>query len=247
MEWGFMTPAHILSLLCAALMIIGVYFAIRNRSERVQTIVLGILSLWGVAAIVFNLLKWGSPLEYLPLHLCSINALLLPFAVVTRNKKLGNLLLVWCLGALAALVMNHEMMTATLFSEPFIFYYFPHVFEFGIPVLLFKLKLVEKDPRCIGSTLRTTVLIYSGVHLCNKVINILCAAAGSGIRVNYMFSVNPSNPVIAAFYRLVPYEYWYTYLVLPIIAVYLLAVYAPQIRSMHRGTHPVSMRRKAAH
>jgi len=241
-----MTPAHILSLLCAALMIIGVFFAVRNRSRRVQTIVLGILSLWGIAAIVFNLLKWGSPLEYLPLHLCSINALL-PFAVVTRSKKLGNLLLVWCLGALAALVMNHEMMTATLFSEPFIFYYFPHVFEFGIPVLLFKLKLVEKDPKCIGSTLSTTVLIYTGVHLCNKVINALCAAAGSGIRVNYMFSVNPSNPVIGAFYRVIPCEYWYMYLVLPIVAVYLLAIYAPELRAVYRGNRSGNMRRKMAH
>lgn len=246
MQWGFMTPAHIGTLLAAAAMIVGLYYILRSRSRRVQTAVLAALSLWGVAAIVFNLVRWGSPVEYLPLHLCSINALLLPFAVLTRNKTLGNLLLVWCLGALAALVMNHEMMTATLFSEAFVFYYFPHVFEFGIPVLLFKLKLVQKDARCIGSTLTLTVLIYTFVHLCNKLINAWCAAAGSSVRVNYMFSVSATHPVMALFYRLVPYEYWYLYLALPIVMLYLLAVYAPQLRALYRTRRTAKLRRKTA-
>lgn len=247
MQWGFMTPAHIATLAAAALMILGLYFALRNRAKKVQTAVLAALSLWGIAAIVWGLVRWGSPLEYLPLHLCSINAMLLPFAVLSRNKTLGNLLLVWCLGALAALILNHEMMTTALFSEAFVFYYFPHVFEFGIPVLLFKLKLVEKDARCIGATLTLTMLIYSFVHLCNKLINAWFASRGSGVRVNYMFSVSPTNPLVAAFYQLVPYEYWYMYLVLPIVGLYLLAVYAPQLRRLYRSRHAAKIRRKMAH
>ena len=193
---------HGFLLVLGAAMIFGLYFILKGKSQRIQTMVLGILSFSGNAAVIYNLLMWGTPLEYLPLHLCSINAMLLPFAVVTRNKQLGNLLLVWCLGALVALVMNHEMMGVELFSEAFAFYYFPHVFEFGIPLLLFKLKLVEKDPKCIGSTLSLTMAIYTLVHLCNKLINARCAAVSSGIRVNYMFSVSPTNPVVAMFYRL---------------------------------------------
>lgn len=46
---------------------------------------------------------WGSPYEYLPLHLCSLTALVLPVAVFTT---LGNLLLLWLLGAVMALVVN---------------------------------------------------------------------------------------------------------------------------------------------
>jgi len=96
-------------------------------------------------AMVFNLVNWGSPLEYLPLHLCSLNALVLPFAVFTRNKTLGNLLLLWSLGALAAVVVNTAQADFEVFSATFCFYFFPHVLEFGIPILLFKLGLVEKD------------------------------------------------------------------------------------------------------
>jgi hypothetical protein len=160
--------------------------------------------------------------------------MLLPIAVFTRNKTIGNLLLVWSLGALAALVLNFEMTNAELFGESFNVYFFPHVFEFGIPILLFKLGHIKKDPRCIGSTLSITMGIYTVVHLINKGINAWCAAEGimSGeelLQVNYMYSVTPEFPVLALFYRVIPCEYWYMYMVVPIVAVYLLLVYAPQL------------------
>ena len=235
MKWGSYGPIHLLSLAFAAAAVIGLYFILKNRSMMVKTIVLGILSFSGIAAIIFNLVDWNSPLEYLPLHLCSINALLLPIVVFTRNKQLGNLLLVWCLGALAALVVNQAQADSVVFSATFNFYFFPHVLEFGIPILLFKLKLVELDYKCIGSTLLLTILIYTGIHLCNVGLNAYCEAnqilnsAGEVIKVNYMYSLVPENPLLALFYQWVPYEYWYLYLIFPIVLVYLVIVYSGQI------------------
>ena len=235
MEWGSYGPIHLLSLAFAAAAVIGLYFILKNRSMMVKTIVLGILSFSGIAAIIFNLVDWNSPLEYLPLHLCSINALLLPIVVFTRNKQLGNLLLVWCLGALAALVVNQAQADSVVFSATFNFYFFPHVLEFGIPILLFKLKLVELDYKCIGSTLLLTIQIYTGIHLCNVGLNAYCEAnqilnsAGEVIKVNYMYSLVPENPLLALFYQWVPYEYWYLYLIFPIVLVYLVIVYSGQI------------------
>lgn len=253
MKWGFFTPTHIVTLILALVMNMGLYLLLKGRSKKVQTMALLPFSLLGVAAIVFNLVKWGSPLEYLPLHLCSINAVLLPIVVVTRNKTLGNLLLVWCLGALAALVMNFEMKDVELFSQTFFYYYFPHVFEFGVPLLLIKLGLIRKDPRCIGSTLLLTMLIYTGVHVCNKLINGYCFAndvvnsSGVLIQVNYMFSVVPSNPLVALFHKLVPYEYWYMYMVVPIVAGYLVVIYAPQLYALYQAKRNVrAVSRKTA-
>lgn len=234
MKWGFMTPAHIATLVLAAAILMGLYCFLKNKTAKTQTRVLFAFSLTGIAAIVYNLLRWNSPLEYLPLHLCSVNAMLLPAAVLTRNKTLGNLLLVWCLGALAALIANFEMAETELFGEAFVFYYFPHVFEFGIPVLLFKLKLVEKNRHCIGSTMAITMGIYTAVHVTNVAINHWCAAVGNGIRVNYMFSIEPTNPLVALFHRIIPYEYWHMYMVLPIVAVYLLVLYAPEFAAERR-------------
>ena len=233
--WGSFGIAHLLSLAGSVLIIIGLYYLLKNRSKETIRIILFVLSLSGIGAILYNLLAWNSPIEYLPLHLCSINAMLLPIAVLTRNKTIGNLLLVWCLGALVAIIANFEMAEATLFSESFNFYFFPHVFEFGIPVLLFKLGLVKKDPECIGSTLTITMLLYTMVHLCNLGINRYCALVGNGIRVNYMFSIEPTNPVIAMFHQLIPYEYWHMYLVLPIVGLYLILIYAPELTAKRRS------------
>jgi len=236
MTWGTFTPVHFVTLTAAAAILTGMYFALKKAPCWVQTAVLGVLSFSGIAAIIYNLVVWDAPLEYLPLHLCSINALLLPVAVLTRNKTMGNLLLVWCLGALAALILNHDMADTLLFGLPFCFYYFPHMFEFGIPLLMFALGHVKKDPKCILSTVGITAGIYTAVHFINLGINAYCAAnsisydAGESIvRVNYMFSVEPTNPLLALFHSILPGQYWYMYLVFPIIIVYLLAVYAPQL------------------
>ena len=235
MKWGSFGAVHIATLVLAAVIIIGLYFALRGASRRTQTAVLGVLSFSGIAAVVFNLLAWGSPLEYLPLHLCSLNALLLPIVVFTRSKLLGNLLLVWCLGALAALVVNMAQAEFELLSWTFAFYYFPHVLEFGIPVLLFRLGIIEKHPKYILSTLAITMAIYTGVHLCNLGLNAYLAAnnvldhAGEQLRVNYMYSLVPENPLLVLFRQVIPFDYWYMYMIVPILAVYLGIVYLPQL------------------
>ena len=129
---------------------------------------------------------------------------------------------------------ENNMAEAKLLDGPFCFYYFPHVLEFGIPILLFRLGLVEKDPKCIGSTLLITMVSYTLIHFVNVGLNNWFAANGSEVMVNYMFSVIPSNPLLALFYRLIPYAYWYMYLIVPVVAVYLLAVYAPQLLKKRR-------------
>ncbi len=235
MKWGSFGVVHIATLVLAAAIILGLYFALRRVSRKTQTIVLGVLSFAGIAAIIYNLVTWGSPLEYLPLHLCSINAILLPIVVFTRSKTWGNLLLVWCLGALAALVVNMAQAEYELNSWTFVFYYFPHVLEFGIPILLFALGIIEKHPKYILSTIAITMVIYTGVHLCNLGLNRYLAAnnvldyAGNLIQVNYMYSITPENPLLTLFWQVIPYEYWYMFMIIPILVVYLGIVYLPQI------------------
>ena len=84
MKWGSFGIVHIASLVLAALLSVGLYFALKKASMKVKTLVLGVLSFSGVAAVIFNLVTWNSPLEYLPFHLCSLNALVLPVAVLMQ-------------------------------------------------------------------------------------------------------------------------------------------------------------------
>jgi len=236
MKWGFFSITHIISLIVGVGIIVGLYFILRNKSQKTQIITLGILSFSGIAAIIYNLVAWNSPLEYLPLHLCSLNALILPITVLTKNKILGNVLLVWCLGALFALIVNSAMAETEIFSWQFFFYYFPHVLEFGIPILLFAFGLIEKDVKCIFTTVGITMVIYTIIHFINLglnnyfIENNILDYAGNVLQVNYMFSIKPENPLLDLFYKVIPYKYWYMYLIIPILVIYLSIIYFPQIK-----------------
>lgn len=235
MLWGSFGLVHLLSLLIGAGIIVGLYFLLRRFSVKTQTVVLGVLSFSGIAAIIFNLVAWGSPYEYLPLHLCSLTALVLPVAVFTRSKVLGNLLLLWSLGAIMALVVNTAQANFEILSATFFFYFFPHLLEFGIPILLFALGLVKKDIKCIGSTLLITLCVLILVHFANMALNSYFAAhqilnpSGALVQVNYMYTIKPENPVLGLFWSLIPYPFWYMLPVVLIILVYLGFVYLKQI------------------
>ena len=231
MAWGTFGAAHIATLIFAVILNITLYFILKKCSQKTQIIVLGILSLSGIAAIIYNLATWDSPLEYLPLHLCSLNAMVLPFAVVTRNKVLGNLTLLWSLGAAMALILNHSIAHAEIGGHIFCFYYFPHVFEASIPILLFKLGLCKLDAKCTFSTVGISAAVYTSVHLINLAINAYCKnnnivdAAGRIIDVNYMYSMAPDNPLLDLFYEWIPQPFWYMLPVIPIVLIYLGAIY----------------------
>jgi len=235
LTWGSFGIVHIASLVLGAGLIVGLYFLLKRFSQKVQTIVLGVLSFAGIAAIIFNLIVWDSPIEYLPFHLCSLNAMVLPVAVWTRNKPLNNLLIFWGLGALLALVVNTAQADFEIFSLTFAFYFFPHLLEIGIPMLMFKLKLVEKDMKCIISTVSITYAVYTVIHFINLALNRYCIEneildwAGNVVQVNYMYSIKPENPLLQLFYNIVPHSYWYMLLCLPIIVIYLALVYRRQI------------------
>jgi len=235
MVWGSFGIVHIASLVLGAGLLVGLYYLLRSRSQKMQTIVLGILSFSGIAAVIFNLVAWGSPYEYLPLHLCSLNALVLPVAVLTRNKTLNNLLLLWSLGAVMALVVNTAQADFELLSPTLFFYFFPHLLEFGIPILMFKLGLAEKDLRCIASTLLITLCVFALIHFGNLALNSyfvkeqILNPAGDLVQVNYMYSLRPENPLLALFWSWIPRQGVYMLPVLPICLVYLGFVYLKQI------------------
>ena len=241
MVWGSFGTVHLLSLVLSAGIIAGLYFLLRRCSRQVQSWVLGILSFSGLGAILYNLVAWGSPLEYLPFHLCSLTAMVLPFAVLTGSRVLNNLLLLWSLGALAALIINTAQANFLLLSPAFLLYYLPHTFEFGLVVLMFMLGRAKKDAKCILPTLGITCLAYTVAHFVNLAVNAyaeknaLLNPLGGPLRVNYMFSLVPENPLLQLFYHILPVPFWYMFLCIPIIAVYLCGVYAPElVRAIRR-------------
>ncbi|MBE6586179.1 MAG: hypothetical protein E7645_06610 [Ruminococcaceae bacterium] len=235
MLWGSFGVVHLISLAVSAGMIFGLYFLLKILPEKVRYWSLFVLSLAGISAIVFNLWAWDSPLEYLPLHMCSITAILLPVVVLTKSKYIGNLLLVWCLGAILALVMNQAQANYEIPSATFFFYFIPHTLEFAVTIYLFKFGYVKKDYKCIPATVGLTVAIYTLVHWANVALNHYCEVnqivdyAGNVLTFNYMFSMVPTTPIFELFWKMIPAPYWYMYVAIVIVVAYLLVLYLPQI------------------
>jgi uncharacterized membrane protein YwaF len=231
MTWGTFTPTHLASLASVGLFYVIMEWSLKRLPEKTQIWILGLLSLTGFAAGFYNLTTWGSPWEYLPLHLCSLNAMILPFAVFTRNKVLGNLLLLWSLGAAVALVLNGAVAACDIRSWTFFFYYTPHVMECIIPVLLFRLRLVKVRASCLWSTVGITMGAYTLIHWINVLLNDwfiraqITNPSGEIVQVNYMYSLYPTDPVLGMCWNLLPVPYWYMFLAVPIIIVYLALIY----------------------
>lgn len=234
MLWGSFGLVHLFSLIVGVFLNICIYYMIKKMPMKWQKMILLFISLLGIAAIVFNLFRWNSWFEYLPFHLCSLTALVLPMAILTQNKALNNLLLLWSLGALFALVVNTAQADFEIFSWTFFFYYFPHVFDCGIPLLLLKLNFYKKDYKAISTTLTITLITYTAVHLINLglnnylLVNDIRDWQGQIVQVNYMYSIKPENPLLQLFYDIIPFSYWYLYLAIPIIFVYLSLLYLPE-------------------
>ncbi len=232
LQWGTFTPVHIATLLLSAGMIVGLYFLLRNKSEKVQKNVLFALSLTGPAAVLYNILVWGlrsSVLEYLPLHLCAVSALLLPILTWRRSNFLGNLLPVYSIGALAALVFNTAQAEYKVFDQVFAVYYFHHTIELGLPILMLALGLVKIKPKYILPCVGVTFVMYTGIHFINVFLNAYTQAnqilnsAGEIVKVNYMYSLfHEWNPALMFLWNLVPegfQEYHYMLLALPVFAI----------------------------
>lgn len=233
MQWGSFTPQHIISLIISLAIAFGLHFILRNKKEKTQTIVLFCLSLIGPIALLHDLF-WGlqtSVLLYLPLHICSYNAILTPILVWTKNRFLGNLIPLFGVGAALSLIFNTVQAHYTVFSFVFLFHFLSHTLGYCIPFLMFSLGHVKPHPKYIFPCVGTTFGLYTLSHFANLIVNGILKAqnvldsAGELYQVNYMFSLgHADNPALAFFWSLIPYEYFYMLAVLPIIALAFAAM-----------------------
>ena len=49
--------------------------------------------------------------------------------------------------------------------------------------------------------------------------------AGNVIKVNYMYSIYPDNPLLNLFYSIIPHQYWYMYSAVLVVILYLGLIY----------------------
>ena len=243
--WGSFTPVHLVTLVIAVLIPIALHFSLRNAERKTQTIVLFILSLIGPFSLIYDIVLWGlptTPLQYLPLHICSYNALLTPILVLTRNKFLGNLLPLFSVGAAFALLFNSIQAEYSITTLVFLSYFLSHTFGTCLPFLMVSLGQVKISPKEILPCLGGTLAIYTVSHFLNLLIIDHLNATGLSEyvpNINYMFSIYPQgNPMLEFFWSIIPHSYFYMLMVMPIVVVYFLLMNVPNFIRMRKGRVP---------
>jgi riboflavin transporter FmnP len=116
--------------------------------------------------------------------------MVLPIAVFTRNKALHNLLLLWSLGAVMALVVNTAQANFEIFSKTFGFYFFPHLLEFGIPIMPSFIKFDFSElPALIASFAFGPIYGVVVCFLKNALHLLVTSTAGVGELANFLMGI----------------------------------------------------------
>ena len=165
---------------------------------------------------------WGE----LPLHLCNINMILIPIAVLRRSRPL----MCFCffvapLGALMALLMPGNGFDGySLLLPRMLGYYGTHfmiVIE-GLAIVCFGLYRPKfRDlPRTVLAALLITLVIFG--------INMLLRWSGLHPKANYFFSVETEgNFLLEIFYKWIPVPFLYLMPAVLILTPYMALITAP--------------------
>ena len=226
---------------------------LRNRSERTRQAVL--VFACAVTLIGFIVYKYYLSLdaEYniltanmggfnwwgeLPLHLCNINMILIPIAVLRKSRPLMSFcFFLGPLGAMMALAMPGNGFDGySLLLPRMLGYYGTHfmiVIE-GLAIVCFGLY----RPRF--RDLPRTVVAALAIELAVFIINLLLRWSGLHPKANYFFSVETEgNPLLEIFYGWIPLPYLYLLPSVVILSVYMLLITSAfAIADRIRGKEP---------
>ena len=215
--WGTFGTAHAISFILALSFILFLFFKLRKKSKRIQIITLFLLSLLGLISLVYNLVTADEIQKALPLNWWAVNAILLPFAILFRGKRLCNLLLLWSLSSLLRIGFL-EITGPEWFNAANILAFVTDVIGAGFVILLFELNLVNRDQKLLKPILWMSSIVYFCVCITNIILG-----------TNYMLSVQPVNNAFLAFlYSMFGVEHWYMLLALPFAALYMFFWYLPE-------------------
>ena len=239
-EFWIMTPLNPLFCvisLCFLLLLTVASLAVRRKSDRTRRLVLVIASV--VTLIGFFAYKYALSVDRdydrimaamngfnwwgeLPLHLCNINMILVPIAVMTDRRSLMSFcFFLGPLGALMALLMpGNGFEGYSILLPRMIGFYGTHFMVIIEALALATFGLYRPKFRDFPGTL-LTILIISVAVFC---VNLLFRATGLYPKANYFYSVETEgNFLLELFHRWIPIPYLYLmpcYLILcPYMAV----------------------------
>ena len=230
-----------LLLILFALLLMSASLLLRKRTEKTKQTVLVtacIMTLAGyfiykyalsfdrdydvITAAMGGFNWWGE----LPLHLCNINMLLIPVAVLRKSRPLMSFcFFLGPLGAMMALIMPGNGFDGySLFLPRMLGYYGTHfmiVIE-GFALVSFGLfrPRFSDMPRTVLTALAITLVIF--------LFNMLLRWSGLYPKANYFYSVETEgNFLLEIFHRIIPFPFLYLLPCIGILCVYMVLVTLP--------------------
>ena len=146
--------------------------------------------------------------------------MLLPIAVKTKSSRLCGTVAVWSIGALIAVILNDEAIGYNMFGIKFAIYFWPHLAEFSIPLVVLFLHKYKMKLSHILWIWTATAVVYSISFVISYLLTWFFKTD-----VNYLFTMHSTNFVTDFLYNLLPYRYWYMYTAFPLIALLTIGVY----------------------
>ena len=165
---------------------------------------------------------WGE----LPLQLCNINMLLIPIAVLKKNRPLMCFgFFLGPLGAMMALAMPGNGFDGySLLLPRMLGYYGTHFMIVIEGLALVTFGLFRPKLRDLPRAILTALLITFAV----SIINMLLRWSGLHPRANYFFSVETEgNPLLEIFHSWIPIPFLYLLPSTLILGVYMLVITIP--------------------
>ena len=240
MDWTMkpFNPLFIAVFAAFLLLLTAASLYLRGKSEKIRRTVLVAASL--VTFVCFFIYKYALSLdkEYsaitanmggfnwwgeLPLHLCNINMIIIPIAVMRKSRPLMCFgFFVGPLGAMMALAMPGNGFSGySLLLPRMLGYYGTHfmiVIE-GLALVTFGLFRPKYSdlPRAALALFLVALAVFG--------VNMLLRSTGLHPKANYFFSVETEgNPVLEIFHSWIPVPFLYVLPCAGILAVYMLAV-----------------------
>lgn len=164
--------------------------------------------------------------EELPLHLCNINTILIPIAVLTKRRSLTSFcFFIAPLGALMALLMpSVGFSDYSILLPRMIGFYVTHFMVFFGGIALCSFGIYTPSFR---DFVRTSCMAF-GLTFLIFLINLAMRHFGLNAHANYFYCVEPeTNPILNLFYRFIPVPFLYLLPAVLILLPYMSLVTLP--------------------
>ena len=225
---------HVLTItILPVVLFLAVNLILKKKSESAKRNILLLICLLNIILyIIYKIVYALNPdnefdiLLNLPLHVCNINLILLPLAVLLKNKALMAYQLYFgtVLAALALLTIDADFMSKPLFEFTCFIYFYYHSMLVILPFMLVKHKFFRPSFKNVWQP--TVILI--ALTIMAHIINVIFRATGIAPEANYFFTYGLRGSFFTELYwKIIPYNFFYLLPSLLSFAPYIILITLP--------------------